>query len=270
MRNADTIHVSALAAQFELSADGSLPADIQVFPPGRGVKFTLQDYPGQEFEIDVDATTAEKLDADLQALLTRATSGAGSAPFADKNHEDAEATFHPLRYFWDGDDKVKGGVRLVPDWTPFGAALVRAKAFKYFSQNFLFSKARKKVLGLINENVGGLVNRPGFATQAAFAKAATPLTNNHIDTMNTDELNEIITTALKPISEKVDNLVACARANGAFKPARCGATEFEQEVMAAHAKGMPIPEAASRLSCSRPDLYAAYRHAVAFGSKPAA
>jgi hypothetical protein len=259
MRNTDTIHASALAALPEVGSDGVLPADIQVFPPGRGVRFTLQDYPGQEFEIDVTPEVAVKLDTDLQALRARATSGAGSAPFADKNHEDAEATFTPVRYFWGGDDKVKGGVRLVPDWIPFGAALVRAKAFKYFSQNFLFSKAKKKVLGLINENVGGLVNRPGFATQAAFAKAATPLTSNEINTMTTDELNKIITTALKPICEKIDALEASAKANGAAQPTQAGAAEFEAEVMAAHAKGMTLQKAAQAVCGRRPDLFAAYR-----------
>jgi predicted Zn finger-like uncharacterized protein len=220
LARADVMHASALAALPEIGSDGSLPADIQVFPPGRAVKFTLQDYPGQEFEIDVDATTAAKLDADLQAMLARAASGNGSEPFADKNHEDAEKTFTPLRYFWAGNDKIKGGVRLVPDWVPFGASLVRAKAFKYFSQNFLFSKAKKKVLGLINENVGGLVNRPGFATQAAFAKAqpgpgnapSTTTKKKHMTTEEKAEFSQIVAEAFKPIGERLTALEAKAKA----------------------------------------------------------
>ena len=204
--NLDTIHASAQAALPDIGSDGALPVDIQVFPPGKGVKFTLQDYPGQEFTADIDASTAETLNAHLQALLARAARGEGAEPFADKNHEDSERTFTPVKYFWGGDDPKAGGVRLVPNWVPFGAALVRAKAFKYFSQNFLFSKAKRKVLGLINENVGGLVNRPGFATQAAFAKAAAPSTPTDNEPMTKDDLNQITTalgSVLKPLEERI-------------------------------------------------------------------
>lgn len=210
-KDLDSIFAYALASLPDVGSDGALPADIQVFPPGQGIKFTLQDYPGQEFVADIDAGTADTLNASLQTMLARAASGQGSEPFADKNHEDAEKTFTPVRYYWAGDDKVKGGVRVVPDWTPFGAALVRAKAFKYFSQNFLFSKARRKVLGLINENVGGLVNRPGFATQAAFAKAA-PSTTTNEETMTTEEFKKIVDDALKPVVDKVTALEAKAKA----------------------------------------------------------
>jgi len=212
----DTIFASALASLPDAGSDGALPADIQVFPPGKGVKFTLQDYPGQEFEVDIDAATADTLNANLQALLARAARGEGSEPFADKNHEDAERTFIPVRYFWAGEDKVKGGVRLVTDWVPFGAALVRAKAFKYFSQNFLFSKSKRKVLGLINENVGGLVNRPGFATQAAFARAdasrlalpqnTTTTDNEPMTPSDLKTITDALGSVLKPLEERIASL----------------------------------------------------------------
>ena len=225
--NKDIIHASALAALPEIGSDGALPADIQVFPPGKGVKFTLQDYPGEEFEIDVDATVAAKANADLQNIYARASAGQGSKPFADKNHEDAEKTFTPLRYFWGGDDKIKGGVRVATDWTPFGADLVRAKAFSYFSGNFLFSKARKKFLGLLNENVGGLVNRPGFATQAAFAKA--PSTNNQTNNMTDQELKDAIangiTAGLQPFETRIAAVEAKAKASETATAAHASADD---------------------------------------------
>lgn len=201
----------ALAAMPELNSDGSLPEDIQVFPPGKAMKFTLQDYPNQEFAIDVDASVAAKANADLQAMIARASAGQGSMPFADQNHEDAAATFTPSRYFWAGKDPKTGGVRLAGEWTPFGAQLVRAKAYRYFSACFNFSKSRKKFLGLLNENVGGLVNRPGFATQAAFAKAApsTPTTKEPT-TMDANEFKQIVDDALKPINAKITALETAA------------------------------------------------------------
>ena len=60
MNTLDTIYASALAALPEIGTDGALPADIQVFPPGKKVPFTLQDYPGEHFEMDVDASVAAK------------------------------------------------------------------------------------------------------------------------------------------------------------------------------------------------------------------
>src|ERR1043166_1391894 len=161
----------ALAPMPEVSG-AELPTDIQVFPPGKGVEFTLQDHPGETFAMDVDETVAVKAQSDLAHLLARANAGQGPKPFADKNPEDSDATFHPKRFYWAGNDPKSGGVRVETVWTGFGAALVRARAMSYFSANFLFNKTAKKFLGLINENIGGLVNRPGFAAQQAFAKAS--------------------------------------------------------------------------------------------------
>lgn len=205
----DYCFASAIAALPEMAGD-SLPADIQVFPPGKEVEFTLQDFPGETFKLDVDASVAAKAQADLERLAAAEQQGRGSAPFADKNHEDSEATFHPLRFFWAGNDPKTGGVRVAANWTPFGAQLVRAKAFKYFSGNFLFNKATKKFLGLINENIGGLVNRPGFASQQAFAKADTSNHQNQ-NIMTKEEISQIVTEAIKPLSDKIVTLEASAK-----------------------------------------------------------
>src|SRR6266576_1936378 len=127
-----TLKAYAIAALPELPGT-ELPNDIQIFPPGKGVEFTLQDYPGETFKLDVDASVAAKAQADLERLQSLEAQGKGSAPFADRNHEDREAIFHPVKFFWAGDDPKSGGVRVQTRWTPFGAALVRARAFKYFS-----------------------------------------------------------------------------------------------------------------------------------------
>ena len=253
---------SALAALPEVGSDGALPADIQVFPPGRDIPFTLQDYPGQQFFADIDAATAERLNTDLQNRLARARAGQGSLPFADKNHEDSEKTFNPLRYFWAGEDKVKGGVRVVPEWTPFGGDLVRAKAFSYFSQNFLFSKAKKKVLGLINENVGGLVNRPGFATQAAFDKAATSstATNHNEETMTTEELKKIVDDAIKPVADKITALEAKAKAAETTVTAQAAADKTITDAITAAIK--PVTDQLAALDKANKDTLKAQAKAA--------
>lgn len=165
---ASALACRALAALPELNADGSLPADIQLFPPGKDVPFTLQDYPDQEFRADVDAATALRLDAQLQTMIARAGAGQGARPFGDKNHEDAEATFHPTKIFWAGEDPKTGGVRMVTNWTPFGAGLVKARAFGYASGNFRFAPALKKITGLLGENNSKL--KGGYACESLFHK----------------------------------------------------------------------------------------------------
>jgi hypothetical protein len=266
--NTDQIRASAIAALPDLGSDGALPTDIQVFPPGKGVKFTLSNFPGEQFEMDVDASVAAKANADLQSLLARAAAGKGSKPFADKNHEDAEKTFEPVRYFWGGDDKITGGVRLVPDWMPYGADLVRAKAFGYFSQHFLFSRAKKKFLGLINENVGGLVNRPGFATQAAFAKAddrpGAPSTTTHIKNMLTTEdtaaIGQIIATALKPVSDAVTALEAKAKAAAEATPAKAAADKTIMDAINAALK--PVTDQLTAFETAQKDTLKAHAKAA--------
>jgi hypothetical protein len=205
------LRASALAALPIMAEGAALPEDIQMFPPGDAVEFTLQDYPGEKFTMKVDESVAAKAQADLQRLIAAEAKGQGSAPFADKNHEDAEATFRPVEIYWAGNDPKTGGVRVKTDWTPFGASLVQAKAFKYFSGNFLFSKTAKKFLGLINENIGGLVNRPGFAAQQAFAKADSSNINNKTKDMTTEDIKSAITEALAPVVNRIDTLEAKAK-----------------------------------------------------------
>lgn len=211
LQTQDSLHASALAALPVLTEGDRLPEDIQMFPPGDAVEFTLQDYPGEKFTMKVDAAVAAKAQADLQRLLAAEAKGQGSAPFADKNHEDAEATFRPVEIYWAGNDPKSGGVRVKAEWTPFGASLVRAKAFKYFSGNFLFNKTAKKFLGLINENIGGLVNRPGFAAQQAFARADSSKTTNQKKDMTTEDIKSAITEALAPVVNRIDTLEAKAK-----------------------------------------------------------
>ena len=216
---ASALACRALAALPELNADGSLPADIQLFPPGRNVPFTLQDHPGKDFTADVDAATASRLDAQLQTMIARASAGQGARPFGDKNHEDAEATFHPTKIFWGGEDPKAGGVRVKTEWTGFGAALIKARAFCYASGNFLFNPATKKITGLLGENIAGLVNRPGFATIQAFAKADSsskqkPTTENN---MTKEELLAVFAEGLKPFVTRLETLEASAKAASTVK-----------------------------------------------------
>ena len=220
------IAARALAALPDLPADGSLPADIQLFPPGKDVPFTLQDYPDKDFKADVDASTAALLDGELQTMIARASAGKAARPFGDKNHEDAEATFHPTKIFWGGDDPKAGGVRVKTEWTGFGGALVKARAFCYASGNFRFNHTTQKIVGLLGENIAGLVNRPGFSTIQAFAKASQPAAdssnnNNQQNKMTDKEISDAIsagiTAGLTPVVKRIETLEASAKAASPVK-----------------------------------------------------
>ena len=217
--SASALACRALAALPELAADGSLPADIQLFPPGRNIPFTLADHPGEDFLADVDAATATRLDAQLQTMIAQASAGQSARPFADKNHEDAEATFHPTKIFWGGDDPKTGGVRVKTEWTGFGAALVKAKAFGYASGNFLFQPATKKIIGLLGKNIAGLVNRPGFDSIQAFAKADTSNHNKQQteNEMTKEDIIAAVTEANKPLIARIETLEASAKAASTVK-----------------------------------------------------
>lgn len=225
--------IRARAAAFgglqELGGDTALPPDIQFFPPGRQ-QFTLMDHPGRTFELDVTPAVAAAANQQLQAMLARAARGEGSLPYADRNHEDGEATFNPTEIFWGGDDAKTGGVRVRTNWTGFGEALVKAKAFRYFSPNFLFDAARKKFLG-IDLNIGGLVNRPGFSTIQAFARAgaevtATPTPKNNMTSEQEAQL-QTLQTSVAALTESVTGLTAELTA---LKAAAKDAPAIPQEV----------------------------------------
>src|SRR4051812_25122316 len=103
-----------------LPSGEELPGDIQMFPPGKGVEFTLMDFPGERFRMDVGPEVAAQANADLQRMIGASAQGTAPAPFADKNHEDGEAVFHPQEIYWAGNDAKAGGVRVKTEWTGFG------------------------------------------------------------------------------------------------------------------------------------------------------
>lgn len=226
----DTIQARAAAfsALQPLGNEGAtLPVDIQWMPPGPQ-RFTLQDHPGREFELDVTPAVAAKADQLLQEMRARAAAGQGSLPYADKNHEDSEATFEPVRFFWGGDDAKTGGVRVEVRWSGYGESLVKARAFRYFSPSFVFDAARKTFLG-IARNIGGLVNDPGFSTIQAFARGASRTgkeassanpqqTQNPMTPEEKQQLDELKSSVMK-LTETVTGLANTVQAQAKAAPA---------------------------------------------------
>lgn len=153
----------------DLTAEGAAPADIQFMPPGRQTIMPTRDGKPVKVTVDVNAATADA----LQAALTAAAES-GDRPWFDYNHEDGRASGHPVRFYWAGEDRKKGGVRCDVAWTQAGGQALATREFRHFSPAFFL--AGEKVTGA-PLNMGGLVNASAFRNrEALWNKAAS--TNN--------------------------------------------------------------------------------------------
>ncbi len=173
-----------LARSVMLPAAGS----VQMFPPGRQQVTVTRSDTGEpeELDLEIDAATAERLEAARAELQARADAGEGDAPFFDFNHEDREASAWPKRIFWAGDHPTEGGVRAEVEWSAAGEAAVAGKTFRRFSPCFHAEAGR--ITGA-PVNMGGLVNRAAFARIAPlFAKQPDPPTNQ---TMTEDQIKAL-------------------------------------------------------------------------------
>ena len=150
---------AALSTAVQSSGD-TLPDSIQWMPPGRHAITAVKDGEPFEMEIEVNETLARRVAAMLQHYRDKAARSEGDLPFFDFNHNDAEASAHPLQMYWAGDDPRQGGIRARLQWTGAGADAIRRRTFRRFSPEFL-TDDNKNVIG-VGINMGGLVNRAAF------------------------------------------------------------------------------------------------------------
>jgi phage I-like protein len=164
---------AAFTTPLSLSLDHShseVPQELQYMPPGTHRINASRAGKPVALDITVDATTAETLNAFLQAQLTKATEGNDDRPFFDFNHEDREAAAWPTEFYWAGDDLKTGGVRAKIEWSGAGQTAVKEKTFRRFSPTFIPDDNGKVISS--ETNMGGLVNRAAFKKiQPLFAKS---------------------------------------------------------------------------------------------------
>ncbi len=168
---------ASLAAPISLILPtGELPdvMDWQFMPPGtRKITPFVTDAEGKaakEMEITVTAKYAEVFQRAHETLLAQARAGQGDQPFTDFNHDDNSASSRPIRYYWGGDDQVKGGVRCETRLTGSGKSALANGDYSRFSPQWIFSKRTGEPLGL-PVNQGGLVNRAAFKDIAPILSA---------------------------------------------------------------------------------------------------
>ena len=142
------------------SSGDVLPDSIQWMPPGRHAITAVKDGEPFEMELEVNEALARRVAAMLEHYRDKAARAEGDLPFFDFNHNDAEASAHPLQMYWAGDDPRQGGIRARLQWTGAGADAIQRRTFRRFSPQFL-TDDDKNVIG-VGINMGGLVNRAAF------------------------------------------------------------------------------------------------------------
>lgn len=116
----------------------------------------------------VDATTAARLQADLETMQAAADANQKARPCGMFDHKTGKASFLPKRFWWlDGR-----GVMLDVEWTKAGREAVEGRDYSYFSPTF---KLRNGVVTGLDERVeiGSLVNSPAFESMERIAAART-------------------------------------------------------------------------------------------------
>lgn len=148
---------------------GKATAVFQYMPPGKSVICATVDGKPARREVFVDASTAERLQRDLEEKLAAAKAGRKAAPCGLFDHRDGAACLHPKRFTWDD----ARGVLLEAEWTQAGKAAVEGKDYLYWSPTFRRVKATGRVMGLQDGvEVGSLVNNPAFESIEPVAAAA--------------------------------------------------------------------------------------------------
>jgi phage I-like protein len=140
------------AYAFGFSGD-AVPSEIMYMPAGKSTILPTVNGEAKEITVEVDASTAEILQDNLEELLSQ-----NVEPNIDFDHKGGSAAAWPKSFKW-----VEGqGVFLNLEWTSGGQRAVEGKEYRYFSPSFLVSEDGKPI-GLPDSGpIGALTNNPAF------------------------------------------------------------------------------------------------------------
>jgi phage I-like protein len=202
--------------------------DVQIMPPGKHAISPMgADGKPVDLEVQIDATTAEILEAARARYQAAADSKTGDAPYFDFNHDDGPAAAWVKSIYWAGDDPQTGGVRAKVEWTDAGLEAVNGRLFRRFSPCFCVDEKTGAINGA-PVNMGGLVNRAAFRTIAAlFSKSTTNPTMNEEQIAALQKENEDLKAQIAELTGKVEAAakkdaeaqVDCAATEGRIPPA---------------------------------------------------
>lgn len=207
--------------------------DIQWMPPGEQSPCCTVGDEAKQLSFTVKAQHAQAFNAQLQRLRSLAAAGQGDEPFIDFDHEDGRASGRPTEMYWGGEDPKSGGIRVKGKWTPSGKAAVQGKEFTRFSPEWYFNDDHEPIA--IGANLGGLVNKAAFKTIASVKAGAA--TQQHKTNMTKEEMQALLTEALKPVTADIAALKTAQAKAPAQDPATAGVLD-ETTLNKAIAKAM--------------------------------
>lgn len=183
----DKAESSLVYAAATVDLDGQTPDEIVYMPPGDNLTMKPKSHGGKEVVVNVDASVAEVLQADLTKRLASEI-----RPYGGFDHDGKAASFLPKAFRWD-DER---GVILEVDWTSAGKEAVAGRNYSYLSPTFMLSG--KKVAGLPRTGeVASLVNDPAIRNKTMKIAASA------VDDEKESEENEMIKVAEKLVELEV-------------------------------------------------------------------
>lgn len=160
-------------------------------------------------EVFVDASAAAALESQRASLAAK-----GKKPYFDFNHEDREASFWPVQFFW--KDSPAPGVYARGEWTDLGETGIKGKRWRQFSPVFHVDSVTATPSRIVSHdyakpNMGGLVNNAAFTDISPLwgkehASPALDKNTNQKDTMK--PAIEIVASAPRDIMNTYAGLVA--------------------------------------------------------------
>jgi hypothetical protein len=260
---------------------GKLPDEIQWAPPGRHTIEASRGGKPTKLDVIVNAAGAKRVADAHSKYLSGVESGTEDLPYLDFNHDDQEASAHPTKFYWGGDDPQRGGIRAKIDWTKRGREAVLGKTYRRFSPSFYVDN-NNEISGA-PVNFGGLVNRAAFKRIQPIIAKRTEMEVVAGPKSFIDKAKIVARTRNLGISDAIDVLAhecpgvyeeyrrglglgsSRERAKAIVNPfnavvAAAERTEFMIESRAlAAARDIEIVDAFVAVARNRPDLYEDYR-----------
>lgn len=147
--------IKANLSSAAVDIEGGVPSSIEYMPAGtHTICCSVNDKP-KEITVEVTESTAQQLQASLEAALALFEAGEMSKPFIDFDHKGEQAAAFPVKFFWDD------GVRLEVKWTDAGKEAVEKKEYNYFSPQWFMSKDGRVAVSSPGA-IGALCNVPAF------------------------------------------------------------------------------------------------------------
>lgn len=152
-----------------------------------------------------DAAACERLNADLQEMISASQAGGRARPVVLFDHKSGPAAAEPVGFEWD----EKRGILLRVNWTAAGREAVEGGNYGYISPAFRLEKGSQRISGLQNGvEVGSLVNDPAFERNECIAAGRAELADEDISAAFLSPFRSVEN------GEKTDENIGAAKGGG--------------------------------------------------------